>query len=672
MAPPPDDSGSGEASRSAGGPRLDAARLRRLALTFALGAVGVGAIAALPIEPAAVQEKTAARLLRDAIPAVLPEGDGALTVALEVEAGPAFAPAVTAAVNRITHLKTAVHPVGGQPLPTLRVAVERVDEQVQVKTRYAASGDTPKEETAASRVGDWRSLLPPLLALVIALGLQRVILAMFCGVWAGATVVAGGNPVAGFAGAFTNNIGPVFGSSFELYILGFTLALVGMVSVIGRMGGTRGLVEALSGVARGPRSAQGLAQAMGLVVFFDDYANTVVVGSTARSLTDRLRVSREKLAYIVDSTSAPVAGVAFISTWIGYEVGLFEGILSDLGAIPNMPGSGYALFFDALPLRFYCFFALLMVLIVAVTGRDFGPMLKAERRVRAGGPPSPDPDAAEPEALEKPGVPHRWFNAVIPIVSLVALIVGGIWANGDNGGHPAWVFAGWKSAFDTADPAYVLFWATLAASLLTFLLAVGQRLLSPVEILRAYGGGMVHILPAAAVLVLAWAIKSVCDELGTGLALVTLVGDTLSPIALPLAIFLVSAAIAFSTGTSWGAMALVLPVAAPLAAALTQEPVIVFATLAAVLDGAIWGDHCSPISDTTVLSSTATGCPLVDHVRTQVPYAVVAMIVAAVCGYLAHAAGVPLAVCYGGGAVVLFAVVRGVGRDPGADGTAPV
>ena len=531
-----------------------------------------------------------------------------------------------------------------------------------------------KSESSSARKGNSTSLIPPLLAVLLALLLRNVVISLFVGVWAGATVLGGGNPITGLWAVVADYIYPVMTDSFNLQILGFTLGLVGMVAVIGRMGGTQGLVNAASRFAIGPRSAQGVTAAMGTLIFFDDYANTVVVGTTARALTDKLRVSREKLAYIVDSTSAPVAGVAIISTWIGYEVGLFDSLLVEFAHVAGMPKSGYGLFFEILPLRFYCFFALALVFITALLGRDLGPMYKAESRVRNGGPVVPPQEDGEDShsdagkiSIEKPGVPPRMLNAIIPIAAVLGFIAYRIWQGGQGaveGEVNVFSLDHWRLIFTKGgdDIGRILLMASGVGSVLAIGMSLVQGLLTPREAVTVYIEGLGTLFEACAILILAWVIKNVCDDFSTGLALVGMVGNSLPAVALPLVIFVLAGVVAFSTGTSWGTMGLLLPVAAPLATALSGELPIILACMGAVLDGAIWGDHCSPISDTTVLSSTATGCPHMDHVKTQLPYAVLAIVVAATFGYLGYALGTPFWVIYPGGFIAMAATLMMVGK----------
>lgn len=660
-------------------------------------AAGIGVLliigsAWLPIDPAAVREQTVIQLARDAIKGVKPtDGTPPIAVVFQVEGGDAerFRDFVTAPIQIVKQpdggrLRQAAfaHSTIGEPL------VLRIEDAVNAVKVTAIRGTT--ESTHTARLATWMALLPPLVALILAVAFRRVILALFTAVMTGAVVLASGNPIVAFwneikgigiafanwfgAGIETTSVfGGVLGSSFKLQILGFTAALIGMIAVIARMGGTRGLVDALSGFARGPRSAQATTSVMGLAIFFDDYANSLVVGTTGRSLTDRHRISREKLAYLVDSTSAPVAGIAVISTWIGYEVGLFDDLLGTLSAVPGMASSGYELFFQLLPMRFYCLFALALVFLGAWTSRDIGPMYHAELRARQGGPLIPPGEAGgQPEVMEKDGVTASAWNALLPIGAVVIAISAWIVIAGtaELTRFSPFSLADWKKVFDSPavsdNSALIMLWAALIGSVIAIGLALGRKLLDARDCARTYAKGIVTLKEAAAILILAWSIKAVCDSLGTGTAIVVLVGDALPPIILPLAVFALSGVVAFATGTSWGTMALVLPVAAPLAATLSGEPLVVLACLGAVLDGAIWGDHCSPISDTTVLSSTASGCPHLAHVRTQLPYATLAMVAAGAAGYLGIVAGLPLWLAYASGIGLMVIGLYVFGRDPNA------
>lgn len=537
--------------------------------------------------------------------------------------------------------------------------------------------ELPDEVRGEVAPGSWTSMMPPLVAVLAALFFRRLLLALASGVVLGSLLHHGLDVGAGLRDFVWANVA----TAFKLHILGFTFALVGMVNVMSRCGGTHGLVALIRRAARTPRSTRGATGAMGLAIFFDDYANSVVIGTTMRRLTDRMRISREKLAYLVDSTAAPIAGLALISTWIAFEVSLFDEVGADIG----LDESGYAIFLHVLPYRFYCLAALAMVFVGAASRRDFGPMLRAERRAAERGElVAPGSKAMGTEVLDRiqppDEAPQRWPNAVVPVVVVLVGVVGGMLWDGrgavaEAGGTFSVLDADtWRLAFGGADSAQVLFWASMAGSAVAVGLAVGQRILGLGQALYAWALTFRAMAVTVAVLVLAWGIQSVCESLHTDGFLVAALGGDVPLAVLPFVTFLLGALVAFSTGTSWGTMGILIPVVLPLAAALGgTEPenlVLLWLTGSAVLDGGIFGDHCSPLSDTTVLSSAASGCDHVDHVRTQVPYAVTAMLLAAGIGYAGVALGMPRIWGWLGIPVAALAVYVLVGRrlaEPAGD-----
>jgi Na+/H+ antiporter NhaC len=632
----------------------------RIVTTLVVGLLLIAGTRILPIAPDRVAHHTISRSVTEFLgtAAALKEGDDVLSVRLDME-GSLGVEAARAALQ--SHPRIRIDDQGTHVFRA-RFRTEpsgTIDIQMQL-------GDDKAEQSL--ELATWRSLVPPLIALVFAVGLRHVVGAMLLAVLAGAWMIGGG-ALGAASSAFLSILGGVLGSVFNLQILGFSFALVGMIAVVNRMGGTQGLIALITRFTRTARQTQIATALMGTAIFFDDYANTVVVGTTARKLTDSKGISREKLAYIVDSTSAPIAGLALVSTWIGYEVGLFDSLVPAMASVDGLPKDGYSLFFEALPMRFYCVFALTLVFLSAFMRRDLGPMWHAERRARTGGPAVPPGGNEESDVqLEKEGAPHRWYNAIIPIGSVLVFIFSAIITVG--GAALTETFSPfsldhWQIVFTGAsdDIASILFWSSIAASLLAIGLAKGQDILTLRESAQAYTGGVRSLGEAALVLILAWAIKDVCDGLDTGMAMVALIGDHLPPMLLPLVVFILSGFIALCTGTSWGTMAVMLPVAVPLAVALSGEALIVIICLGAVLDGAIWGDHISPLSDTTVLSSSATGCPLIDHVKTQAPYAILAML-AAGGGYLLSGRGISLWICYSLGFAILIGGLLLFGRNP--------
>jgi Na+/H+ antiporter NhaC len=423
----------------------------------------------------------------------------------------------------------------------------------------------------------------------------------------------------------------------------------------------KGVVNKVIGFASNPGRGQVSTGVLGIAIFFDDYANTLVVGNTMRAITDRLKISREKLAYIVDSTAAPVATIALVSTWIGFQVGL---IGEAVGGIEGLNQSAYNIFLNSIPYAFYPILAIVFVFAVALTGRDFGPMYKAEQRSRTEGKvlrdgASVDPAAAGSEEMEpKDDKPERAFNAIIPIIVLVgaALVALYITGSGDT----------IQDIIGSADPFSALVWGSLLGVLVAVILSIGQRILSLGETMDAWYTGLRAMLFVLIILVMAWALAAVTEVLHTGDYLVSVLGESLPPAVVPALIFVVAAATAFSTGTSWGTMGILVPLAVPLTWAILQtngmaSPEnyhLLYASTMGVLAGAVWGDHCSPISDTTIISSMASGCDHIDHVRTQLPYALFTGGVALLLGLLPIGLGLPwwlaLPICIAAAVAGLF------------------
>lgn len=530
----------------------------------------------------------------------------------------------------------------------------------------------------------WVSLVPPLLAIAFALIFREVVISLFAGIWLGALFIAGMNPITATMATLDNFIlGSFANDSSRVSIAMFSLLLGGMVGVITRSGGTSGIVEALRPYATNRRRGQIMVWLAGLVIFFDDYANTLIVGNTMRPVTDRLRVSREKLAYIVDSTAAPLASIAVISTWVGFEISLIGSSLQSAAAQATDPSlqadllaaaaNPFNIFVETIPFRFYPILALIFVLMIAVTQRDFGPMLTAERRAASGGgvlrpgsTPVSDPTSEVPEMVDD-GV-HRWYNAMVPLLAVVLVALAGIVYTGmaelGPGDHAAWDIVG------AADPFRSLLWASFSGCFVAILMAVVEKVLTVGGAIEAWMGGMRAMLLAIVILVLAWALGGVTESLGTGSYLADLLGSSLSPRLLPVLVFLVAAAMSFATGTSWGTMAILFPVVVPLAVAMEPtagipEPefyAILLSSISSIMAGSIFGDHCSPISDTTVLSSMASSCDHIDHVRTQLPYALAAAVVGMGVGDIPTAWGMSPWISLVLGTGILYGVLRFLGQ----------
>ncbi len=524
----------------------------------------------------------------------------------------------------------------------------------------------------------WISLLPPLVAIALALIFREVVISLFLGVWIGALFVAGLNPLAALWRSVDTFVVPSVADEGNASILVFSALLGAMVGVMSRAGGTRGIVEAVRPLATTPRRAQLATFFAGLAIFFDDYANTLIVGNTFRPITDKLKVSREKLAYIVDSTAAPVVTIVFVSTWVGFEISQIRiglQIAADQTADPALAGvladaSPFSIFLYSIPYLFYPILAIVMVALLIITQRDFGPMSGAEARARRGdGLYRPgaqllvDTESAGLDAKE--GIPHRWWNAALPVLTVVFVVLIGLYLDGRASGGAGSI---WE-VFGAADPFRALLWGSLAGCVVAIALAVGSRILTIVEAIHGWVAGAKAMMMAFVILILAWSLGRVTGELGTARYLTQLLSGNLAPELLPVITFATAAVISFSTGTSWTTMTILLPLVVPLMAAmggaaeLATAPggTLLVASVAAVLAGAIFGDHCSPISDTTVLSSMASACDHMDHVRTQLPYALSVAVVAMLFGSLATAYGLHpvFAHLLGGGVLLALVWLRG-------------
>lgn len=511
------------------------------------------------------------------------------------------------------------------------------------------------------------SILPPLVAILLAFLLRSVIPALFVGLIVGAWAVNGLTGYGAFIGFFETITVYVVNTAINpdhMAIMIFTFLIGGMVGVISRNGGMVGIVNRIMPFARTPRRGQGVVALLGLSIFFDDYANTMIVGNATRPMSDKLHISREKLAYLVDSTAAPVSTIAVITTWIGFQLGLIDSAIRGLEGIEQTP---YVLFLNSIAYSFYPFLAIFFVFVVVYTGKDFGPMYTAEMRARHTGEvkrtsAAVSTDKSGDEFYHKDKIPCRAINAVLPIATMVLTVIVGLFISGE--GETITDIIG------SADPYGVLIWASLLGCLMAAALSLGQRLLTLDETIDAWLAGARFMMTGLVLLVLAWAIADVADVLQTAPYLISVLGESLSPYTLPAIVFLLAGVTAFASGSSWGVMAILMPLVVPLCWAVLQSNGIadaehmhiLYSCIACVLTGAVWADHCSPISDTTVLSSLATGCDHMDHVRTQLPYAFIGGVVAVSLGVLPAGFGIPWYLLLPTCAVVLVVVHRFLGK----------
>ncbi len=513
----------------------------------------------------------------------------------------------------------------------------------------------------------WVSVLPAILAITIALTLRNVIPALLLGLWIGATALrsftfegAGRGLLDSFQVFVTQAIADFDRASIIL----FTMMIGGMVGIITRNGGMASIVQSIVSRAKTAIGGQVAVWLMGLMIFFDDYSNTLVVGNTARSLTDHLKVSREKLAYIVDSTAAPVACIALITTWIGYQIGLVDQALRTIDALADV--QAYSVFIHSIPYSFYPILAIVFVLMIAASGRDFGPMYAAEVRARNGAvkPETGDalPSIQGDELEPKDNIPLRAFNAFVPIIALIVALLLSLYLLGEGDSL--------VEILETTSPYQAMMYSSFVGVLVAATLSIGQRILSVHETVDAWYGGLRATLFGMIILVLAWSLSDLTASLNTAQYLVTLLADTLPVALIPAIVFVLAAFTAFTTGTSWGTMAILMPLIIPLAwAVMSVNGIadqggmhILYSSVACCLGGAVWGDHCSPISDTTVLSSVASGCDHIEHVRTQLPYALVVGFVGLLVGTIPGGFGISPLVSIVIGIAILGLVLKLLGK----------
>ena len=525
-----------------------------------------------------------------------------------------------------------------------------------------AEGETG--EDAAAHYG-FLSLLTPFCAIVLSFITKQVVLSLATAIFVGAIILDGGNVFTAFLRTCDTYIVGTVTDTWNATLLVFILAVGGLIALMSKMGGMQAMAIAMSSKAKSAKNSLILTWVMGLIIFFEDYANSLVVGPTMRPATDRERVSREKLSYVIDSTAGPVTDLAPISSWTAYEIGMIAIAFTSVG----YEGNVYSTFMQTIPYRFYNILAIFMVLILVTMQRDYGPMYKAEKRARLTG--KLYEDTAKPmmskelDAMNvKEGAPLRMRNAIVPILVFTIVTIVGLWYTGGGLEEP-FNFRGLQNALGNADDASSILYAVIITSILLIIMSMIQGIMGLKECIDVWLNGCKELLLTDTILVLAWGSGTIMENLGTGNYISHLVGGAIPAILIPVILFLVSCVVAFSTGTSYGTSAIMIPIAFPLAWGATggEMDSLCIVTIAAVTSGAIFGDHCSPISDTTIMSAMGSAADLMDHARTQIPYAATVAGVAAVVGFIPAAAGISPIISIPLGIVVLIAIVRFVGKS---------
>ena len=476
----------------------------------------------------------------------------------------------------------------------------------------------------------WVSLLPPLIAITLALITKEVYSSLFAGLLSGMIIYAccsGGGPVSAVSMTFDMMYAKIADNAYMIIFLALLWAVVLLVS---RSGGSEAYGRWAGKRLKNKRSAAFATSLLGILIFIDDGFNCLTVGTVMRPITDRLKISREKLAYIIDATAAPVCIIAPVSSWA-------VAVASEVSE-----SGGFHVFLSTIPYNLYALLTIFMVFFLAFTGRDFGPMKKAE--AKAAESEAAEAEDADAKDAKKQG---RVIDLVLPIlVLIICAILGMAYVGGFFDG------VGFAEAIGE-NPTAGLTLGAFAGLVTAALLYLPRRLMKPKEFIEMIVSGIGKIVPPMLILILSWSLGGVCRQLiGTGVYISGFVSTAKLPLGfLPFLIFVIAALMSFSMGTSWGTFGMLIPIVSMICAAEGAGAYLVPA-LGATLAGSVYGDHCSPISDTTILSSTGSGCQHIRHVETQLPYATLVAIVCA-AGYLIAGFTLTPWIALGAGAVLL-------------------
>ena len=516
---------------------------------------------------------------------------------------------------------------------------------------FAAEVDTA---TANANHYGILTLIPPVIAILLAFLTKNVIISLFIGTLSGKFLVSlvDNSFMGALVNSFIDFVSRVLDSLADPWNAGIILQVLvigGVIHLVAKMGGAKAVAEALAKKAKTAKSTQLVTLLLGLAVFFDDYANSLIVGPIMKPVADKMKISRERLAFIIDATAAPIAGLAIVSTWIGLEVGLInDAFINGVGRQVD----AFGVFLQTIPYRFYNILSLFFVFVTSFLLKDFGPMYKAEIEARKRGLNDSQDNISESnidhaELEPKEGIKLSIWNAIIPIGVLVVTALICFYYSGYTaimGGEDVALqqiitnspisFKAIQEAFSASDASVALFQSALFSSIVAMAMGVIKKIFTISEAIDTWIDGMKPLVITGVILLLAWSLSSVIKDLGTAKYLVTLLSGSLPNFLLPSLIFILASIISFATGTAYGTMGILMPLAIPLAYSMNPEMSYVVVSTSAVLTGAIFGDHCSPISDTTILSSMGAGCNHIAHVSTQMWYALFVAVITIVFGYI--------------------------------------
>ena len=524
------------------------------------------------------------------------------------------------------------------------------------------------------------TLIPPIVAILLAFITKNVVISLFIGVLSGGFILnlTGFNVFGALTQAFLDFINRALNSLSDPWNAGIVMQVLvigGVINLVAKMGGAKAIAEALAKKAKTAKSAQLITWFLGICVFFDDYANSLIVGPIMRPVADKMKISRERLAFIIDATAAPIAGLAIISTWIGLEVSLISEGFESIG----VEASGFGVFLQTIPYRFYNILILAFIVITIITLREFGPMRKAEisaRKLKDLTNEEVAVTSSHMDELEpKEGVKLSIWNAIVPIGALIISAIVAFYysgyssiMSGDDIAIKAIVtnsplsFKAILEVFAASDASIALLQSAIFSTVVAIVMAVWKKIFTISEAIEVWIDGMKGLIITAVILILAWSLGSVIKELGAAEYLVEALNGAIPAFLLPSLIFILGAIISFSTGSAYGTMSILMPLAIPLAYKINPEMSFVIVSTSAVLTGAIFGDHCSPISDTTILSSMGAGCSHIDHVKTQMWYALFVAAITILFGYIPAGFGLPIYIVLPMSCVALFIGVMIFGK----------
>lgn len=524
------------------------------------------------------------------------------------------------------------------------------------------------------------TLIPPIVAILLAFITKNVVISLFIGVLSGGFILnlTGFNVFGALTQAFLDFINRALNSLSDPWNAGIVMQVLvigGVINLVAKMGGAKAIAEALAKKAKTAKSAQLITWFLGICVFFDDYANSLIVGPIMRPVADKMKISRERLAFIIDATAAPIAGLAIISTWIGLEVSLISEGFESIG----VEASGFGVFLQTIPYRFYNILILAFIVITIITLREFGPMRKAEISARKLKDLTNEEIAVTSSHMDelepKEGVKLSIWNAIVPIGALIISAIVAFYYSGyssimagDDIAIKAIVtnsplsFKAILEVFAASDASIALLQSAIFSTVVAIVMAVCKKIFTISEAIEVWIDGMKGLIITGVILILAWSLGSVIKELGAAEYLVEALNGAIPAFLLPSLIFILGAIISFSTGSAYGTMSILMPLAIPLAYKINPEMSFVIVSTSAVLTGAIFGDHCSPISDTTILSSMGAGCSHIDHVKTQMWYALFVAAITILFGYIPAGFGLPIYIVLPMSCVALFIGVMIFGK----------